>query len=124
MICVVYALIGIPLNFAMLAGIGDKMNTISRTRINPHLMKVVTKKKIVCLVRMILTFCLGWVIFIQLPALYIAYTEDWDYISATYFAFTTLSTIGFGDLSPGKVLLLVLDHVHLVLLLFLYYQEK
>ena len=26
--------------------------------------------------------------------------EGWDFVSATYFSFITLTTIGFGDLTP------------------------
>ena len=28
--------------------------------------------------------------------------EDWDFISATYFSFITLTTVGFGDLTPHQ----------------------
>lgn len=44
----------------------------------------------------------GLIIFIFLPAgLFCVFEEDWDYIEAVYFAFVTLTTIGFGDLVAG-----------------------
>jgi hypothetical protein len=34
--------------------------------------------------------------------LYNKWEVDWSLTAATYFSFITLSTIGFGDLVPGK----------------------
>lgn len=42
----------------------------------------------------------GLVFFIFLPATLFTYFEDWDYTISIYYAFVTLTTIGFGDYVP------------------------
>ena len=44
----------------------------------------------------------GLVVFLAVPAALFSFVEGWTYVDALYFAFTTLSTIGFGDIVPGK----------------------
>ena len=45
------------------------------------------------------------ILFILVPALVLIHIEvKWSYLDAIYFSFITLSTIGFGDLVPGKSL--------------------
>lgn len=41
--------------------------------------------------------------FLCLPSLFFQITEGWSYSEGIYFAFITLSTIGFGDYVVGKV---------------------
>ena len=43
----------------------------------------------------------GHVVFIFIPAVAIKFIEDWSYLDSVYFAFITLTTIGFGDLVAG-----------------------
>jgi len=40
--------------------------------------------------------------FLCLPSLFFQITEGWSYSEGIYFAFITLSTIGFGDYVVGK----------------------
>ena len=44
----------------------------------------------------------GCIVFILLPAIVFTCIEAWNYLDSVYFAFITLSTIGFGDLVPGN----------------------
>ena len=45
----------------------------------------------------------GFVVFIFLPAVVFCYLEeDWSYLTSVYYAFITLTTIGFGDYVTGK----------------------
>ena len=51
----------------------------------------------------IIVFILGVTIFLFLPALlFVKIEKDWTYADAYYFAFVTISTIGFGDIVAGK----------------------
>lgn len=45
----------------------------------------------------------GILFFLCLPSLFFQITEGWSYSEGIYFAFITLSTIGFGDYVVGKV---------------------
>lgn len=44
----------------------------------------------------------GFLFFIFIPAYVIMVFENWDYDVAVYYAFVTLTTIGFGDFVAGK----------------------
>lgn len=44
------------------------------------------------------------IIYISAGAIVFASWENWSYLDSAYFCFVTLSTIGFGDLVPGKSL--------------------
>lgn len=51
----------------------------------------------------ILTYTgLGVVLFIFFPAAIFVYFENWTFDTAIYYAFITLTTIGYGDLVAGK----------------------
>lgn len=53
-----------------------------------------------------ITVCLALVIsYICGGAWFFSASEEWTFLDASYFCFVTLSTIGFGDLVPGKSLL-------------------
>lgn len=43
----------------------------------------------------------GFTFFIFLPACIFVLFEGWDYVASIYYAFVTLTTIGFGDLVAG-----------------------
>lgn len=43
----------------------------------------------------------GFLFFIFLPACIFVVFEGWDYVASVYYAFVTLTTIGFGDLVAG-----------------------
>lgn len=47
----------------------------------------------------------GFLFFIFLPACIFVVFEGWDYVAAIYYAFVTLTTIGFGDIVAGKYLI-------------------
>uniref|UniRef100_A0A665UYD9 Potassium two pore domain channel subfamily K member 16 n=1 Tax=Echeneis naucrates TaxID=173247 RepID=A0A665UYD9_ECHNA len=75
--CVFYALCGIPLNLAFLKQAG-----------NPSLQGT-------------LFFISGSLLFLVIPPLLFSYVEGWTFSEGFYFAFITLSTIGFGDYVVG-----------------------
>ena len=53
-------------------------------------------------VQVIFYIMFGCIVFILLPAIVFTCIEAWNYLDSVYFAFITLSTIGFGDLVPGN----------------------
>lgn len=53
-----------------------------------------------------ITVCLALVIsYICGGAWFFSTSEEWSFLDASYFCFITLSTIGFGDLVPGRTVL-------------------
>lgn len=46
---------------------------------------------------------LGICVFIVSPSFVFMYFEEWSFDEAIYYAFVSLTTIGFGDLVAGKV---------------------
>ncbi|XP_059209542.1 uncharacterized protein kcnk17 [Centropristis striata] len=98
--CVFYALCGIPLNLAFLKQLG-KCLTIHLGRLERGMVSVVPHKVLPKKLRYGL--CL---LFLVIPPLLFSYVEEWTFGEGFYFAFITLSTIGFGDYvvgtDPGK----------------------
>lgn len=62
----------------------------------------------------------GFLFFIFLPACLFVLFEGWDYVAAVYYAFVTLTTIGFGDLVAGNIIWMMIEKVVPVLSLILY----
>lgn len=48
------------------------------------------------------TLLLGLLLFLLLPPLLFCRMEGWSYVESFYFAFITLSTVGFGDYVIGE----------------------
>ncbi|KAM4723640.1 potassium channel, subfamily K, member 16-like [Anableps anableps] len=103
--CVFYALCGIPLNLAFLKQLG-KCLTIHLGRLETGMVAVVPHKRAVEALAVGLFFITGSMLFLVIPPLLFSYVEGWTFGEAFYFAFITLSTIGFGDYvvgtDPGK----------------------
>ncbi|XP_068135746.1 potassium channel subfamily K member 16 [Hyperolius riggenbachi] len=98
--CVFYAMFGIPLNVAFLNLLGRGLNAhlvaLGRCAQEPAgsgVMKVTV---------MTLFLIIGSFIFLVFPPMIFSYVEGWSYGEGFYFAFITLSTIGFGDYVLGK----------------------
>jgi hypothetical protein len=51
---------------------------------------------------MILYLMPGFVIFLILPSFAFMYFECWTFAKSFYYAFVTLTTIGFGDIVAGN----------------------
>ncbi|XP_004540897.1 potassium channel, subfamily K, member 16 isoform X1 [Maylandia zebra] len=103
--CVFYAFCGIPLNLAFFKQLG-KCFTIHLGRLEKGLVSVVPHKQAFEAVAASLFFIAGTFLFLVIPPLLFSYVEGWTYGEGFYFAFITLSTIGFGDYvvgtNPGK----------------------
>ncbi|GAB0094942.1 open rectifier potassium channel protein 1 [Sergentomyia squamirostris] len=103
MFMILYAIIGLPINIITLAELG---NFFSRTFNKLHNRYKQYKKstnqnyvamKLSLIAQIALYLVPGMLIFIFLPACLFTYFEDWPYSVSVYYAFVTLTTIGFGD---------------------------
>nr|XP_043903866.1 potassium channel subfamily K member 16-like [Solea senegalensis] len=103
--CVFYALFGIPLNLAFLKQLG-KFVTVHLGRLKRGMVSVGPHKQTVEALAMSLYLVSGSLLFLVIPPLLFSYVEGWSFGEGFYFAFITLSTIGFGDYvvgaDPGK----------------------
>ncbi|XP_028994278.1 potassium channel subfamily K member 16-like [Betta splendens] len=103
--CVLYALGGIPLNLAFLKQLG-KCLTIQLGQLEKGVVSAVTHKQTFQALAVSLFVFTGSLLFLVIPPLLFSYVEGWTFGEGFYFAFITLSTIGFGDYvvgaDPGK----------------------
>ncbi|XP_006860644.1 PREDICTED: potassium channel subfamily K member 17 [Chrysochloris asiatica] len=98
--CIFFALVGIPLNLVVLNRLGHLMlrgmhrcaHRLGGTLQDP------TKAR--CLAGCG-AFLSGLLLFLLLPPLLFSHMEGWNYMEGFYFAFITLSTVGFGDYMIG-----------------------
>ncbi|CAK1582925.1 unnamed protein product [Parnassius mnemosyne] len=106
-----YGLFGIPINGILLANLGEyfglqlistyrkykKRNEKRADNLNYFF------HNLGMLGQIMLYLIPGFLFFIFLPACIFVVFEGWDYVAAVYYAFVTLTTIGFGDLVAGTV---------------------
>ena len=108
--CVLYALAGIPFTAYMLGMIGGYYGKIYKNlenRVTSHLEKKdhsERRRKIVKWSFIGITCSCNFIFFfiIDIPAIVFTAVETWTYRESVYYAFITLSTIGFGDYVPGQ----------------------
>ncbi|CAH1792441.1 unnamed protein product [Owenia fusiformis] len=99
--CVVFGLLGIPLTMLLLTGLGSKIHRcltccctkISFCKRHPRSGGAI---------KSLILFIIGAGIFIFAPTVAFNIVEDWSYLEGAYYAFITLSTIGFGDFVAGQ----------------------
>ena len=99
--CIFYALFGIPITGLMLKSIGEKLAEIIPKVISAIERKVCKKNEPAFLeVKTTFTvFSIMVILLLTLAGFAHAY-EGWTFFEGVYFAFITLSTIGFGDYVP------------------------
>ena len=110
-----YGLVGIPINGILLAQLGeffgrvfikahDKYKSYKRGRDDYYPRKLTTfETGRVGLAAQIFAYLTpGFVMFIFFPAFLFSHYEGWNYDEAVYYAFVTLTTIGFGDYVAGQ----------------------
>uniref|UniRef100_A0A8C0FPR6 Potassium channel domain-containing protein n=1 Tax=Bubo bubo TaxID=30461 RepID=A0A8C0FPR6_BUBBB len=95
--CVFFALFGIPLNIVFLCSLTpfppQEWEEENKTKGSGIKIKFLT---------LLFFLATGILVFLCLPSLFFQITEGWSYSEGIYFAFITLSTIGFGDYVVGK----------------------
>ncbi|KAI4905083.1 hypothetical protein NFI96_016807 [Prochilodus magdalenae] len=99
--CVFYALCGIPLNLAFLNQL-SKCLSLHLGRLEHNMVLLVPQKQCMEVLAMVLFLLMGSVLFLVFPPLVFSYVEGWSYGEGFYYAFITLSTIGFGDFVVGN----------------------
>ena len=99
--CVFYAFFGIPLTGLMLKSIGERIMDLIDACFHAIDKRVLQRDVRSTNVRTsILLFMIMTLMIVVLAALAVCY-EGWSFFEGVYFAFITLSTIGFGDLVPS-----------------------
>lgn len=94
--CMFYALFGIPMTGILIAGFGNFFSSIllrAHERSTSSRFNATTG----LVVNTVLYLIPGTIIFLFLPAVVFAHMEEWSYLVSFYYAFITLTTIGFGD---------------------------
>ena len=102
--CMFYMTFGIPLFFYIIYKIASakKAAVIAvHSKILTGLKKEALSTCIKNLTRFFLLFTVGFIVLMLLCPAIFSHVEDWSYIQAMYFVFSTITTIGFGDLYPG-----------------------
>ncbi|KYO43442.1 potassium channel subfamily K member 17 [Alligator mississippiensis] len=99
-LCIVFALFGIPLNLVVLNRIGQLMLS-GVHRCARHLQEKFHWKKAATLLTRTCALVTGLLLFLLLPPLLFSAIEGWTYEEGFYYSFITLSTIGFGDYVIG-----------------------
>ncbi|XP_038074256.1 potassium channel subfamily K member 7-like [Patiria miniata] len=102
--CLFFAILGIPLCYAMLSVVGDTFNELWKKFIrgSDRCFKAIRSKKARRVLLGVLTLTGLWMLLALLPSVIFTKTEPWDWWRAQYFCFVSLSTIGFGDLIYGQ----------------------
>ncbi|PSN45779.1 hypothetical protein C0J52_10769 [Blattella germanica] len=98
---IVYALIGIPLNGIMLATLAEFFST-ALLRVHRRYKTKRTETRAGMIADVVLYLVPGFAIFIFLPTGVFMHFEGWSFDESLYYAFVTLTTIGFGDFVAGQ----------------------
>ncbi|XP_004590393.1 potassium channel subfamily K member 16 [Ochotona princeps] len=97
--CVFYALVGIPLNVIFLNHLGTGLRahlvTLERWEDQPR------RSQLLQVLGLTLFLTLGTLAVLIFPPMVFSHVEGWSFGEGFYFAFITLSTIGFGDYVVG-----------------------
>ncbi|XP_072283813.1 potassium channel, subfamily K, member 16-like [Pyxicephalus adspersus] len=101
MFCVAYAILGIPFNIIVLSHVGKNLSHWCK-RFGKCLVKKGIKKKTAKILTIIFFLVMGIFVFLGFPPLVFRNTECWTYGEGVYYAFISLSTIGFGDYVVGS----------------------
>ncbi|XP_066934307.1 potassium channel subfamily K member 1-like [Clytia hemisphaerica] len=111
---IVYALFGIPLTGVILTKIGFRLTKLVK-KMDNLLTKPIKKtlgvlaaesenriKFYVRIIQLLIVVALFLLLFWIIPAIImVEIEEEWDLITAIYFCFITITTVGLGDITPG-----------------------
>lgn len=100
LLMILYALVGIPMNGILLKSLADYFGHFflrARDKYRAHRHDGMSLAGSI-----LMYFCLGFFVFIISPSFLFMYFEGWAFDEAIYYAFVSLTTIGFGDLVAGQ----------------------
>ncbi|XP_015172732.1 PREDICTED: open rectifier potassium channel protein 1 isoform X2 [Polistes dominula] len=110
-----YGLVGIPMNGILLSQLGEffghvfvrahrKYKSYKQHQNNDYAKKLtpLETRKAGLAAQIFMYLIPGFVMFIFFPAFLFSHYEGWTYDEAVYYAFVTLTTIGFGDYVAGQ----------------------
>lgn len=110
-----YALIGIPMNGILLTQLGEFFGQVfvkahkkyksyqhDQAVCEKKVKKPLEKRRAGLAMQIFMYLIPGFVMFIFFPAFLFSHYEGWTYDEAVYYAFVTLTTIGFGDYVAGQ----------------------
>jgi len=107
--CIIYSLLGIPLNAILIGAMGnlfsvkmDKLKSKAMSSTGTGIRGLGRISKVI--LEGIVFLLVLTLVFLFIPAAVFSSTEDesWEYVDSVYYAFITLSTIGFGDMVAGR----------------------
>lgn len=96
--CMLYAMIGIPLNLTMFQAIGERMGVLMSVLLRKLKRGLGLKHTDVSLIQLVAVGLLIWTTFLLAGAAMFTHYESWDFFHSLYYFFVTLTTIGFGDM--------------------------
>eukprot|EP00112_Aurelia_sp_Birch-Aquarium-sp1_P007109 Seg1776.1 transcript_id=Seg1776.1/GoldUCD/mRNA.D3Y31 product="Potassium channel subfamily K member 9" protein_id=Seg1776.1/GoldUCD/D3Y31 len=96
--CILYAMIGVPLNLTMFQAIGERMGVLLSFSIKKLKICLNMKNTEVSLVQLVAVGLVLWIVSLCAGAALFSRFEAWDFFTSLYYFFVTLTTIGFGDL--------------------------
>ncbi|KAH1172076.1 hypothetical protein KIL84_007694 [Mauremys mutica] len=99
--CVFFASFGIPFTIVFLHRV-SKMLFLPCERLGRCLYERGMRKKKIKFLTLLFFLVMGILVFLCLPSVVFQVMEGWSYSEGFYFAFITLSTIGFGDYVVDK----------------------
>ncbi|XP_053974602.1 open rectifier potassium channel protein 1 isoform X1 [Hylaeus volcanicus] len=110
-----YGLVGIPINGILLAQLGEFFGSVfvkahqkykaykhGRNDYHPRKLTTFETGKLGLAAQIFVYLMPGFIMFIFFPAFLFSHYEGWSYDEAVYYAFVTLTTIGFGDYVAGQ----------------------
>ncbi|RZF47715.1 hypothetical protein LSTR_LSTR005979 [Laodelphax striatellus] len=101
LLVICYSLIGIPLNGIVLSQLGECFgSTFMRVHHRYKTHRFETKLSLI--MDIIMYLIPGVVFFIFIPSGFFVYFEGWTFDESIYYAFVTLTTIGYGDFVAGQ----------------------
>ncbi|KAK9511770.1 hypothetical protein O3M35_000371 [Rhynocoris fuscipes] len=98
---IVYSLIGIPFNAIVIAQLGDFFGSVF-LRAHHRYKNHVYETRFGLILDILLYLIPGIAVFILLPTFVFQYFEGWTFTEGFYYAFVSLTTIGYGDFVAGQ----------------------